>query len=144
MFYLSRYESHEIDFYVWHEVRVQVHFFPYGQSTDPGSDGPTLSSHFVCTFAANQVIIYTWVCVWILFSVPTLTSEQQLSIYYFITNLLKFCINFNLSIVILIKRVFNEYLLFLWHSSKYQGWSHLIFQLEGNFQLGIIIPDLQA
>lgn len=121
MFYLSRYEPQEIDFYVWHEVGVQVHFFPYGQSTDPGSDGrSTLSSHFVCTFAANQVIIYTWVCVWILFSVPTLTSEQQLSIYYVSTNLLKFCVNFNLSIVILI-RVFNEHLLFLWHSSKYQG-----------------------
>lgn len=130
--YLSRYESHETDFYVWHEVRVQVHFFPYGQSTDPGGDGPILSS-LCCTFAANQVIIYTWVCVWILYSVLTLTSEWQLSIYYFSTSLLKFCTNFKLSIFILI--VFSEHLLFVWHSSKYQGLSHLIFQAISNWAL---------
>ena len=36
IFYLSHYEPHEVDFYVWREVGVKVHFFfPYGYSIDP-------------------------------------------------------------------------------------------------------------
>lgn len=56
-------------------------FPPYGSPSDPVplTDKTSLSLlHCRDPFAENQVIIYVWVWFWILYSVPTLPSEQQL------------------------------------------------------------------
>lgn len=58
MFYLSHYEPHATDFYVWREVGVKVHvFFPYGYSIDPA---PVTNPSFPYYTAVTPLLETRW------------------------------------------------------------------------------------